>query len=166
MNKEPLYRKDNKTAYGYRHNIPVGDYATQRQSKKTLENPVQHESMGGKKQRGMDYTPLFRFLISKAGQNWDLVFSEAKRRLDKEDPIFWLVALRENEKKPIVRIGGSACWSGLYVDEYNILRIVDPTLDINKMYPSCACCTHTFNGKVFPNRYDHQKYAWGYVGPI
>jgi hypothetical protein len=105
--------------------------------------------MYGKKERGLDYTPLFRFLLSKIGFNWDEVFSEAKSRLDKTEPIFWIVALTQDEKKDYVRVGESTYFSGLYVDDNAILQIVNPALKARDMKPFCSCCTHTFNGKLF-----------------
>ena len=105
--------------------------------------------MFGKKERGLDYTPLFRFLLSKVGCKWDEVFSEAKSRLDKTEPIFWLEALNEPEKKDYVRMGEASYYSGLYVDENGVLQITNPDLKASDMKPFCNCCTHTFNGKVF-----------------
>ena len=105
--------------------------------------------MFGTNKRGLDYTPLAKFLLSKVGCNWDEVFSEAVSRLDKQEPIFWLVALHDNKKKDIVRVGESAYFSGLFVDEEGILQLVNPALKAVDMKPSCTCCTHTFNGKIF-----------------
>ena len=105
--------------------------------------------MHGKKQRGLDYTPLYRFLISKVGAQWDEVFSEAKSRLDKTDPIFTLVALHEHEKKAIVRTDESTYFSGLFVDEDGLLSFFNPELTAKDMQPSGTCCTHTFNRKLF-----------------
>lgn len=102
--------------------------------------------MHGKQQRGLDYTPLFRFLLSKVGQPWDDVFSEAVARLDKAEPIFWLVALREDEGRDVVRLGESTYFSGLYVDGKGTLQLVNPSLGPEDMAPTCACCTHTLNG--------------------
>lgn len=102
-----------------------------------------------KMKRGLDYTPLFRFLLSKVGQNWDEIFSEARSRLDKTDPIFWMVAMNEQEKKDYVRVGESSYYSGLFVDENGILQIHNPNLKAVDMMPFCNCCTHTFNGKLF-----------------
>ena len=81
--------------------------------------------------------------------SWNDVFSEAKSRLDKQDPIFWIVALLEDEKKEFVRIGESSFYSGLFVDNYGILQHVNPNLKAVDMKPFCNCCTHTFNGKLF-----------------
>src|SRR5688572_22460461 len=94
--------------------------------------------------RGLDYTPLFRFLLSRVGHDWDAVHSEAVSRLDRPEPIFWLVARSEAEKKPFVRCGDHAYYSGLYVDENARLAVVDPTLTVEQMVPTCSCCTHTF----------------------
>ncbi|HRO44045.1 MAG TPA: hypothetical protein PL009_14515, partial [Flavipsychrobacter sp.] len=101
------------------------------------------------KQRGLDYTPLFQFLLSKVGSKWHEVFSEAKSRLDKCDPIFWMVALVKNDRKDYVRVGEASYFSGLLVDEENFLQITNPDLKASDFQPACSCCTHTFNGKVF-----------------
>ena len=42
---------------------------------------------------------MFKFLLSKVGADWDSIFSEAKRRLDKPEPIFWMVALHPAGRK-------------------------------------------------------------------
>jgi len=94
-------------------------------------------------------TPLFRFLLSRVGADWDEVHSEAVSRLDKPDPIFWLVALRKDDGKDVVRVGESTYYSGLYVDEGNRLRVVAPEIGPESLEPSCPCCTHTLNGIPF-----------------
>jgi hypothetical protein len=43
-------------------------------------------------------------------------------------------------------VGESTYYSGLFVDDENRLRKVDPDLGPESMARSCACCTHTFNG--------------------
>ena len=149
MKKEvkPLYRKVNTKARGVRHDFG-GDFKNARNKKgDTLE--VTKGSMHGKVERGLDYTPLFRFLLSKVGLNWDTVFSEAKARLDKTEPIFWIVAINEADKKEYVRTGESSYFSGMFVDEDGILQLSNPVLTAKEMVPFCSCCTHTFNGKVF-----------------
>ena len=156
MEKKPLYRKDNKTALNYKGN-KGGDYSTNRHSKKTLSDDSTHKGMGGQQQRGMDYTPLYRFLFSRVGDDWDTVHSEANARLHKPDPIFYIVALHARDKKSIVRVGESSYWLGLYVDDNNILQIVQPELSIEMLWPYCACCTHSFNGKPFVNKYEPEK---------
>ena len=149
MNKEKskLYRKVNTKAKGVHHNFG-GDFKYSRNKKgETLEQVK--GTMFGKKERGLDYTPLFRFLLSKAGSNWDEVFSEVKLRLDKTEPIFCMVALNEEDKEDYIRVGESSYFSGLFVDHNGILQITNPNLKAADMKPSCTCCTHTFNGKLF-----------------
>jgi hypothetical protein len=149
MNKEKpkLFRKVNTKTFNVHHNYG-GDFKNTRNSKKeTLEQTK--GKMFGKKERGLDYTPLYRFLLSKVGNNWNEVFSEAKSRLDKAEPIFGMVALKDDEKEDFVRIGESSYFSGLYVDEDNILQLSNPNLKAKDMKPFCTCCTHTFNGKLF-----------------
>ena len=47
--------------------------------------------MHGIKQHGLDYTPLYKFLLFKVGRKWDEVYSEAIARLDKKNQFFgWL----------------------------------------------------------------------------
>lgn len=149
MNKDKskLYRKVNTKARGVRHDFG-GDFRHSRNKKReTLEQTK--GKMSYKKERGLDYTPLYRFLLSKVGSIWDDVYSEAKSRLNNTEPIFWMVALNENEKNDIVRIGESSYFSGLYVDEEGILKKTNPDLKAVDMEPFCSCCTHTFNGKLF-----------------
>lgn len=84
--KSKLYRKVNTRAFNVHHNFG-GDFNNTRNHKReTLEQTK--GKMFGKKERGLDYTPLYRFLLAKVGSNWDEVFSEAKSRLDKTEPIF------------------------------------------------------------------------------
>ena len=149
MNKEQskLYRKVNTKARGVHHDFG-GDYSNTRHAKKETVEQTKG-SMFGKKERGLDYTPLFRFLLSKVGCNWEEVFNEARSKLDRTDPVFWMVALQDAEKKDYVRIGESSYYSGLYVDEDGILQITNPHLKALDMKPFCSCCTHTFNGKIF-----------------
>ena len=99
--------------------------------------------------RGLDYTPLFRFLLANVGRDFREVLSEASARLDREDPIYWLVARSKRDKQPIVRMSESSYYSGLYIDEGNVLRVVAPEVTVETLTPFCACCTHTLNGVRF-----------------
>jgi hypothetical protein len=146
--KQPLYRKVNTTAHGV-HHVKGGDYRDVRSSRENEATEVSREPMTGRRKRGLDYTPLFRFLLSKSGQKWDAVYREAISRLDRSEPIFWLVALRENERERYVLQGESTFYSGMYVDAEGILQVVDPSLGPSSLVPSCKCCTHTFNGVPF-----------------
>ena len=149
MNKEKskLVRKVNTKTFNVHHNFGSDFKNTRNKKKETLEQTK--GKMSGKTERGLDYTPLFRFLLSKVGKNWDEVFSEAKSRLDKTNPIFSMVALREEDKKDYIGIGESSYFSGLYVDENGVLQLCNADLKAVDMKPFCDCCTHTFNGKLF-----------------
>lgn len=144
-NKKPLYRKVNTKARGV-HHLHGGDYRNTR----NRDNPI---GMRKGVQRGLDYTPLFKFLLSKVGGKWSDIHSEAVSRLDKEDPIFLLVAKDYESSDEVVRVGESTFFSGLYVDEDGILRIVNPELNEDSLEPQCKCCTHTFNGIEFTKKY-------------
>lgn len=143
--KEPLYRKVNTKARNVHHNFG-GDARHDRNTKKGFEKMKQGV------ERGLDYTPLYRFLMSKVGQDFDTVFSEAVSRLDKEDPI-WHMVLRDRDDRRYVRIGESSYYNALRVDENGILQLADPSLKNEDFAPSCSCCTHTFNGKPLIRKY-------------
>jgi hypothetical protein len=144
--QQSLYRKVNTTAHGVRH-AKGGDFRDER--RRSHQSEASRESMHGRKRRGLDYTPLFKFLVSKCGQQWNAVHAEAIARLDRDEPIFWLVALPGRERERYVRVGESSYFSGMYVDDAGILQLVDPSLGPSSMVPSCKCCTHTFNGVPF-----------------
>jgi hypothetical protein len=153
MQKPPLFRKVNTTARGVRHNFG-GDFRHDRHSKEVKASENTRTSMSGKVQRGLDYTPLFRFLISKIGRNWTEVHSEAVSRLDREEPIYWLVAKSQDKQRDFVCVGESSFFSGLFVDEENRLQAVNPKLNESSIHPYCKCCTHTFNGIRFTKAFD------------
>ncbi len=148
MNKTPLFRKVNTKARGVHHRHG-GDYRHVRNSKQQEATEAQRLPMHGKVQRGLDYTPLFRFLLSKVGQPWNEVYSEAAARLDSPAPIHSMVALNEAERQDFVRMGESSYYSGLYVDDDGLLRLVNPDMGPSSLAPHCKCCTHTFNGVRF-----------------
>lgn len=145
--KKPLYRKVNTRARGVRHNFG-GDFKYSRNTKRDSLEQVKG-TMHGKQERGLDYTPLFKFLLSKVGEDWNEVFSEANSRLNKSEPIYWLVAMNKDEKQEYVRTGESTYFSGMFIDEDGKLQLVKPELKAKDMTPFCNCCTHTLNGKVF-----------------
>lgn len=157
--KEPLFRRVNTRTHNVHHNFG-GEYRWSRQRHERLgseslgdEGQEGRGSMHAGKRRGRDYTPLFRFLLSRVGKDWTQVHSEAVSRLDDEAPIFWLVARTEAEQQSSVLMGQNSYYSGLYVDDDNRLAIVDPALSVEQMEPSCSCCTHTFNGIPFTRPY-------------
>lgn len=146
MKQAPLYRSVNTRTHGVRH----GNRARyDRHTKQNLDPILARASMHGN-QHGRDYTPLFRFLLTKVGKSWNEVFAEAKARLDTIEPIFWLVARTPQPQNDVVRLGESSYYSALFVDAAGLLQRVNPQLTPEQMTPSCTCCTHTFNGVRFP----------------
>ncbi|MEL6345929.1 MAG: hypothetical protein AAFV53_22650 [Myxococcota bacterium] len=143
MRKKPLYRKVNTRARGVHHDTG-GDY---RHSRNARQGPRQKMARG--KRRGLDYTPLFRFLLSRVGQPWTPTLAEAQARLDREAPIWWLVAGHREDGHDVVCIGERSYYSGLYVDDDDVLRKVAPEIGPETLAPRCSCCTHTFNGVPF-----------------
>lgn len=106
-------------------------------------------------QIGWDYTPLFKYLLSKVGQPWNEVYREIKPRLNSVVPIYWMVHRYRNvgNLSGYIRVGESTYYSTLYVDEKGLLQYVDKTINETTLEPSCKCCTHTFNGKKFTKKY-------------
>jgi hypothetical protein len=147
----PLYRRVNTRARNVRHDHG-GDFRHERNTKRERASDATRGSMRGGRRRGLDYTPLFRFLLSKLGEDWDEVHGAAAARLDSTEPIFWLVARQPREQKDYVRLGENTYYSGLYVDADNRLRAVNPAIGPETLEPSCLCCTHTFNGVRFTRR--------------
>jgi hypothetical protein len=146
--KAPLFRKVNTTAHGVRHGTG-GDFHEQRNGKAAALSDAQRLPMHGKARRGLDYTPLFGFLLSKVGADWNEVHAEAVARLDRPEPIFWLVARQAHEEQGVVRVGESSYFSGLRIDGQGRLQRVNPSLGPGDPAPTCGCCTHTFNGVKF-----------------
>ena len=147
----PLYRSVNTRTRGVKHGSG-GDFRHDRHTKEALRNDASRLPMHGRHRHGRDYTPLFRFLLSSIGKPWNLVFAEAKSRLDTTEPIFWLVARVASEVGDLVRVGESSYYSGMCVDSDGTLQLVNPKLRPEDMEPSCKCCTHTFNGIRFGTR--------------
>ena len=155
--KEPLYRKVNTLARGVRH-PGGGDYRWERHTKAEKAAEADGVTRGKMRKSGrlgaFDYTPLFRFLLSKVGQDWPAVHAEAVSRLDREEPVFWMVARTQDERRRLFATGESSYFSGLFVDDANRLALVDPELSPAALRPGCACCTHTLNGVRFGLAYD------------
>lgn len=143
--KKPLYRKENKVSLSCKYYVVKGgDFRHQRNTKAFLNNDSSHAPMNSG-QFGYDYTPLFKFLLSKVGEKWDDVFSEAVSRLDKQEPIFWLVSVHDQDKREIVRYGESSYYSGLFVDEDGLLQKVNPNAKVN--IKATWFQTMSFNGE-------------------
>lgn len=146
--KPNLYRSVNTRTHGVQHGTG-GDFKHDRHTKAVQGSDATRTAMHGKHRLGRDYTPLFRFLQSRVGAQWDAIYAEAKARLDTTEPIFWVVARTEQERRDVVRLGESSYFSGLFVDEQGRLQRVNPALQAEDMVPKCSCCTHTFNGVRF-----------------
>lgn len=154
--KKPLYRKVNSRARGAFHG--TGRAARHdRNTKAAGQSGAMHGSMHSGQRHGLDYTPLFRFLLSRVGQDWAKTHAEALSRLDSEEPIFHLVARGEDDRYPFVRYGEASYYSGLFVDDAGLLQKVDPTLGVEDFRPWCSCCTHTFNGDRFIHPFDPER---------
>ncbi|MEQ2024894.1 hypothetical protein ABLB84_03730 [Xenorhabdus szentirmaii] len=144
--KKKLHRRVNTTAPFVFHHYG-GEYRWARAKQKRIKEDMPYFlSMKGKQRRGLDYTPLFMFLLSKVGEQWDRVYREAIQRLDRTDPVFWMVALHENDQQDYIRCGESSYYNGLFVDKLGFLRKVNPHLSAKAIPVLCPCCTHTFNG--------------------
>lgn len=104
---------------------------------------------------GWDYTPLFKYLLSKVGKPWNDVYKDVKHRLNSTIPIYWMVNRYKNKDELLgyIRVGESTYYSSLYVDEKGLLQYVDKTINENTLEPSCKCCIYTFNGKRFTKKY-------------
>jgi hypothetical protein len=132
--KDPLYRRVNTRARNVHHRHG-GDYRHRRNTERERGSDETRGSMRGRRRRGLDYTPLFKFLLARVGDDWDDVYGEAAARLDTPDPIFWMVARHEHERRDSIRVGESTYYSGLYIDADNRLRVVDPDLGPDTMEP-------------------------------
>jgi hypothetical protein len=158
MQKPPLFRKVNTTAHGVHHRFG-GDFRDGRSNTSSQDAEPTRSGMRAKVRRGLDYTPLYRFLLSKVGSSWNEVHAEAVSRLDRPDPIFWLVAVRSEDEKEYVRTGEASFFSGLRVDEGGVLQLVNPSLGPASLAPQCKCCTHTFNGARFTQAFKPELVA-------
>jgi len=150
--KKPLYRKVNTRTRGVYHR--GGEYRWERNAKGEKRSEASRGSMHAGQRNGLDYTPLFRFLLSKVGEDWDAVHSEAVSRLDRQEPIWWMVARNPSEEKDRFMGGETAFFSGLRIDENNRLALVNPELKNEDIKPGCPCCTHTFNGVPLVRKFE------------
>lgn len=145
-----LYRSVNTTTR-HQSNNPGAEYRWERNGKKVgNELLAKRVTMHGRQKRGRDYTPLFYFLIKHIGKPWDEIFSEVCGRLDTTEPVFWLVARHEHQRRDLVCIGGSSFYPGLFVDENGILQQVNPSISGKDVKVTCRCCTHTYIGEPVP----------------
>lgn len=144
--KQPLYRKVAKAInnHHFKGSNAKYDRNTKRGISKTLKKNIK---------RGLDYTPLYKFLLSKVGQNFNDIYREVIKRVSDRKAIFHMFRKHEFETGDFVRIGESSFYSKLYIDENNIIQKVNPDLKNEDFSPSCWCCTYTFNGSKLIKKY-------------
>ncbi len=146
---KPLYRKVNTNTH-YVHHNSGSDARHDRNTKGGLKR-----SMKKGVERGLDYTPLYKYLLSRIGDKWDNIYRDILPRVVDRDPIFHLINNDGKFKQGYIRCGESSYYSALIIDDNGILQLEKPDLKNEDIYPSCSCCTHTFNGKVLNNKYSN-----------
>jgi hypothetical protein len=154
FDKKPLFRKEKKTGLSCHYYVERGgQHRHDRHSKKMKQFDGDHLPMNSGK-FGYDFTPLYMFLLSKVGQNWDKIYSEACDRLPLEyrERIFDLIQTIEGtivddrkQIREVVRGGESAYYSALKVEDGILLKI-NPEFNPQNVF-GCLCHTHSFNGK-------------------
>lgn len=157
MNKriEPLYRKENKVSLSNKYNVSKGsEYRYDRRTKAFLNDDRKHKPMNSGK-HGYDYTPLYKFLLSKVGSDWDQTYSEAKARLNDPEPIFWMVALHKSKQRNFVRTGESTYYSGLFVNDDGKLAVVNPNVTFSDLPVPYPGETISFNGMTIDQTENH-----------
>ena len=137
--KAPLYRRETRGSYRNHHLKETIHYRYVRHKKRGKKTTMKHAPDSG---TNLDYTPLYRFLQSKVGKDWDAIYSEAVSRLPAEYPIWHIVkkdievvegiAQHKNQKGEevwaIIGIGESAYFHALYIDENNLLQVKNEVL--------------------------------------
>src|SRR5574343_796211 len=127
---------------------------TRNKKRVILDEDGSYEIPGDRKMKrkykdGYDYTPLYRFLHSRVGRDWDEVYSEAISKLPERNPKpIWHIVYHKNQcvyedgklmirdsrgvistPKAVTntwdRYYSSSYWSNLYIDQENKLRFVD-----------------------------------------
>lgn len=106
-----------------------------------------------------NYTPLFKYLLSQVGKNWDDVWKDVFPRVDGvSDPIRLMVinvnkhgnVIEVENKQPYfsynLRYYGYRTFSTLFVDENNILQYVDK--NFRPHHDNLGMITKSFNAKA------------------
>ena len=155
---KPLWRKMNKEKSYKTHDLKVGaeyDRGTKDGVKKSMNTSKYHQK---------DYTPLYKYLLKHVGEDFDKICSDVYPRIDDRERVWDIIDRKEshdlNGRVGLCRGGENSYYSTLIVDDNNILQIKNPELTINSLWPDCGCCTHTFNGVVYVNKYDYTKTFW------
>lgn len=172
-NKNPLYRKVNKITHnGFRFYCQESDRYRFEKHKKKYANKNRIAIKRKQHRHEYDYAPLYKFLLSCVGREWDKVFEECQSRLDKVDPIMDMVT-NVNKRGLVVEYpefsNGYPCffhdwracddsrtyWSCLYVDNDGILRYVNESFTFTDIKHTDLYSIHTgsWNGKpIYPNK--------------
>jgi hypothetical protein len=158
--KQPLYRKVNTRTQLVDHGFRGGEARWERHTKAGLNDERMRGSMHPGHRHGLDYTPLYRFLLSKLGQDWDEICAEARPRLQDPEALYHMVARRPDDESDFVRLGENSYWSGLRVTAENLLEKVAPDLTAEAIAPGCSWCTHSFNGVVIAFSAEQLAQAW------
>ena len=144
---KPLWRKMNKEIRGVERVGSKYDKGTKNGTRKSMS------SSGNDK----DYRPLYKFLLKHVGENFDDVCSQIYDRIDDRERIWDIVDKQLSGdvygRSDVCRVEESSYYSVLIIDENNNLQLKNPNLRIEHLFPSCDCCTHTFNGIPYINKY-------------
>lgn len=137
---KPLYRKRSKDKDRI---CPQSKW--DRNTKKGIR-----KSLASKRWDDFDYTPLYNYLLTQIGEDFNVIHSYVQKRVNNINRIYDIIK-PSTYKLSYVRVSENAYYSALYIDEYNTLKKINPNFNIEHMYPFCSCCTHTFNNKIVTN---------------
>jgi hypothetical protein len=154
--KKPLWRKLNKEKSYKTHDLKVGaeyDRGTKDGVKRSMHTTKHHLK---------DYTPLYKYLLKHVGEDFDKICSDVYPRIDDRERIWDIIDRNGSHDlhSRVCNVGGNSYYSTLIIDEDNILQIKTPELKNSDLWPDCGCCTHTFNGVVYVNKFDITKTFW------
>lgn len=154
VKKKKLFRSENKIT----HNGIPRDLNYRSRWKRHSKEGMSPRMGGSHINHNLDYTPLFQFLLSKDGKPWNEIWKECLERVDRPDPILWMVqgirinGLPDNkpgEYKKCFRYGEGTYFSTMYVDDSGILRIVDKDYVCGPSYEEERRWGETFNGNLY-----------------
>lgn len=128
--KKPLYRPMNKVThngpphhdYGFKNR-----YRFDRNSKQTVKDEKEFaEKSNIKKQHKnkntdiglFDYTPLYKFLLTKEGCDWDGVWKECQERLNTTAPVYNMVVNINHNGLPTTNMEANYWNSKMWSEEY------------------------------------------------
>lgn len=149
---KPLYRTACRPTYG--HFKENKHYRHIRNKKKTViegEESVDTDTKMVRQRkdvRQLDFTPLYKYLQSKVGEDYDTVYSNVVERIPRNQRgVIDYIVMADNTGDGVARLGESTYFRTLYVDENNKLQFV------NKDYKQtvskwCYMDTTTLDGKT------------------